>query len=71
MQLDNVKLRAEPFFLDATCPKGHGRMIQLENGWLSVCWYCETCGYPYELEMRKMRNVDEDGLRMALEKARR
>lgn len=57
-----MSVRATPLFEGATCPKGHGDMVQLDNGWFKVCWYCKTCGFPYELHMRKMPNVDPDAL---------
>lgn len=37
-------------------------MIELANGWLSVCWYCEKCESVYHLEMRKMTNVNKENL---------
>lgn len=66
MKLDNVELHASPHFTDATCPKGHGSMIELSNGWFSVCWYCEKCKYPYQLVMRKIAKVNKEGLKKAL-----
>jgi DNA-directed RNA polymerase subunit M/transcription elongation factor TFIIS len=62
MKLDNVDLHASPFFTNATCPKDRSDMIEIKNGWYSVCWYCKKCEYPYELEMRKMRNVNQENL---------
>ena len=67
MKLDNVEIYASPSFQNATCPKGHGDMVKLPNGWFSVCWYCEMCKYPYQLEMRKMRHVNEKNLTQLLE----
>ena len=66
MILDNVRLRAEPYFLEATCPKHKCDMVKLDNGWFSVCWYCPKCDYPYELKMTKMRNVKRENLEKAL-----
>lgn len=66
MKLHRVDVRAVPVFDNAKCPKGHGDMIQLDNGWFRVCWYCKRCGYPYELVMRKMENVNEEALAKVL-----
>ena len=66
MQLDHVEVHASPSFMQATCPKDGSTMIQLSNGWFSVCWYCEKCKYPYQLEMRKMRVVNEANLKSVL-----
>lgn len=65
MKFAGVEIRAEPNF-EATCPKCHSKMLELDNGWFSICWYCETCEVPYELTVRKMRKVNEAGLREAL-----
>jgi len=70
MELDNVKVRAQIYFEDASCPKGHGSMLQLDNGWFSVCWYCKTCKYPYQLTMRKMEHVNQENLEKALEEVK-
>jgi hypothetical protein len=61
-----LDIRATPWF-EATCPKGHGRMVELDNGWFSVCWYCPTCEFPYELQMRKMPNVQWENLAKQLD----
>ena len=65
-QLDHVEVTASPNFSRASCPKDGSTMIQLSNGWFSVCWYCEKCKYPYELEMRKMRKVNHKNLKEVL-----
>jgi hypothetical protein len=70
MQLDNVDVSASPHFSQATCPKHRRDMIEIPNGWFSVCWYCEECKYPYQLVMQKMRNVDQENLRAALIRAK-
>ncbi len=62
MVLDHVKVRAAPHFVEATCPKCRADMIELQNGWFSVCWYCQKCEIPFELEMRKMRKVNWENL---------
>lgn len=70
MQLDNVEAHAEVYFSRATCPKHRTEMLELANGWFSVCWYCEKCGYPYHLVMRKMAVVNKENLKKAIEHAR-
>lgn len=71
MDLDNVKVRAYVEFDKATCPKHRTDMLELANGWFSVCWYCEKCGYPYHLVMRKMAVVNKENLKKAIEAARK
>lgn len=56
------ELRAEPKFYEVVCPKHRIDMIELDNGWFSTCWYCKKCGYPYELEMRKILKVNKENL---------
>jgi hypothetical protein len=70
MELDHVEVHASPHFMRASCPKGHGDMLELPNGWFSVCWYCEKCGYPYHLVMMKMKVVNEKNLKEVLAEAR-
>jgi len=66
MKIGTGELYASPFFSRMVCPKHGDDMIELENGWLSICWYCKKCKYPYELEMRKMSNVNKEVLKKAL-----
>jgi hypothetical protein len=68
MKLDNVDVSAYPSFQSAICPKHHCDMIQLDNGWFSICWYCEKCGFPYFLKMMKMRAVNKENLAKVLER---
>ena len=70
MILDCVEVHASPNFSRATCPKHHCEMIEISNGWFSLCWYCEKCKYPYQLMMSKMRNVNKENLKKVLEKAK-
>lgn len=67
MQLDNVELSANPYFHSASCPKDRSDMIILDNGWFSKCFYCKKCGYPYQLVMQKMRNVNQENLKKVLD----
>ena len=64
----NFLINSVPVFQDVYCPKDGSSLIELDNGWFSTCWYCEKCKYPYELEMRKMLKVNQEGLKSALEK---
>lgn len=66
MMLDSVEVNASPHFSKALCPKHRRDMIELPNGWFSVCWYCAECKYPYQLVMQKMRNVNQDNLAKVL-----
>lgn len=66
MKFNELEIRAEPVF-DARCPKHGNYMRELPNGWLSRCWYCEECGYPYEITMTKMRKVNKEALKKALQ----
>ena len=70
MHLDNVKVRAEPYFYEATCPKCNREMLELQNGWLSVAWFCERCQVAFHLVMRKMQVTNEDALAEAVARAK-
>lgn len=41
-------------------------MVELENGWFNVVWYCKECQYPYELKIVKMRSYDKKALQELL-----
>lgn len=62
MIYDNFKIIASPAFTDVSCPKGHGDMIELDDGWFKQCWYCRTCKYPYTLKLVKMQKVNKENL---------
>lgn len=62
----NFEIRAEPRFDKVRCPKHGNDMVELENGWFGLCWYCKECKFPYELELRKMRKVNKENLKKVL-----
>jgi len=66
MKLDHVEVTALPMFSRAYCPKCKNTMAELQNGWFSVCWYCEKCRVPYQLKMTKMRKYSQANLDKAL-----
>ena len=66
MTLDNIEIHASPNFSRATCPKDRSDMVELDNGWFSVCWYCKKCKYPYFLKMTKMPEVNKENLAKVL-----
>ncbi len=67
MIFDSFELHASPFFSRVLCPKHRNEMIELDNGWFSKCWYCKQCEYPYELKFLKMKKVNKENLKKALE----
>lgn len=68
--IDNdFEIHASPYFRNVRCPKHGTEMIELPNGWLGTCWYCVACKYPYHLRLMKMRVVNKENLKKALEKA--
>jgi len=64
----DFKILASPHFADVRCPKCRNDMVELDNGWFEVCWYCKHCEYPYTLKLVKMKNVNIENLNKALEK---
>lgn len=66
MIFHNFEIHASPNFQNVRCPKHGNEMVKLDNGWFSVCWYCKECKYPYSLELRKMSNVNKEGLNKQL-----
>jgi len=61
------RLYATPHFTEVYCPKGHGWMKELQNGFLGdpVFW-CIKCDYPYQLQLVKMRKYNESEARRQL-----
>ena len=62
MKGKNFEIHASPNFQRVICPKHGVYMVELDNGWFSLCWYCKECKYPYELELRKMVKVNQENL---------
>ena len=62
MKGKNFEIHASPNFQRVRCPKHGNDMVELDNGWFSVCWDCQECGYTYELELRKMSNIKKENL---------
>ena len=66
MIFDNFEIHSSPFFKNVYCPKHRNKMVELENGWFNVVWYCKECQYPYELKIVKMRSYDKKALQELL-----
>lgn len=63
---DNFEIHASPHFTNVRCPKHRDDMIEIHNGWLSVCWYCKQCKKPYRLKLVAMSKWNEENLQKQL-----
>lgn len=72
MRLAKNKLivRSMPYF-EAECPKGHGDMVELVDGWLSCAFWCEVCKVVYEVRLIKMKSWDQEEVDRQLEARRK
>jgi hypothetical protein len=62
MQEENFRIGASPYFQDVRCPIHRNDMIELENGWCSVAWWCKECQKPYQLKLIKMRKWNQEAV---------
>ena len=62
----NFEITASPNFQNVRCPIHGNDMVELDNGWFSVAWYCKECKKPYELKLIAMRKWNEESLQKQL-----
>ena len=55
MIFDNFKIHATPFIADAYCRCGE-KLVEVDNGFLSIAMYCPKCENIYTLKLIKVPN---------------
>ncbi len=62
----NIEIRSRVFFGQVNCPVHKIQMFELDDNWISKCWFCPKCAAPYTLEPVKMKKWNKKALREAL-----
>jgi ssDNA-binding Zn-finger/Zn-ribbon topoisomerase 1 len=62
----NYNIIAIPKIVDVVCPKCRNTMIELEDGWFSIGWWCNKCQCPYRLSLVKYGKYDKAAIEKQL-----